>query len=121
MGQTTITVEDSTLTRFKETKAKLDNQQDSVPDHSADSFLNALLDTWDASDAEKDTPVDLRKDIGDEVRQIITEELEPVAANQGVTQNPGVDADAIVGQIKGRIDDLETELPRKVADEMKQR
>jgi len=46
MGKTTITVQDSTLERFKELKAELDKAQD-APDHSADTFLSALLDTWE--------------------------------------------------------------------------
>lgn len=47
MGQTTITVQDKTLQRFKQLKQELDDVQN-APDHSADSFLKALMDTWDA-------------------------------------------------------------------------
>lgn len=47
MGQTTITIQDETLERFKQLKAELDDEQN-APDHSADSFLNGLLDTWQA-------------------------------------------------------------------------
>jgi hypothetical protein len=47
---TTISVSERTLERFKSLKRELDNEQDSVPDHTADSFVNALLDTWEAAD-----------------------------------------------------------------------
>jgi hypothetical protein len=50
MGKTTLSVDESTLERFKHIKQELDEVQKGVPDHSADSFLNALLDTWEAAD-----------------------------------------------------------------------
>jgi hypothetical protein len=48
MGKTTLTVDESTHERFKKQKAALDDVQD-APDHTTDSFLNALMDTWEAS------------------------------------------------------------------------
>jgi len=56
MGNTTLTVEESTLERFKSLKRELDSRQDSVPDHTSNSFLAALLDTWEATDETKATP-----------------------------------------------------------------
>ena len=47
MGQTTITVHDDTLERFKAAKAVLNESQPDCPDHSNESFLNTLLDTWE--------------------------------------------------------------------------
>ena len=47
---TTISVEDKTLERFRDLKAELDDRQDGVPDHTADSFMWALMDTWEAAD-----------------------------------------------------------------------
>lgn len=49
MKQTTITVEENTLERFKAMKRDLDMSQ-AGPDHTADTFLNALMDTWEAAD-----------------------------------------------------------------------
>lgn len=49
MGKTTLSVDERTHERFNELKAELDEEQD-APDHTADSFLSALLDTWDATD-----------------------------------------------------------------------
>jgi len=48
MAKTTITVQEDTLERFNQQKRALEGVQDG-PDHNADSFLNALMDTWDAS------------------------------------------------------------------------
>ena len=47
---TTISVEGKTLERFRDLKAELDDRQDGVPDHTADSFMSALMDTWEAAD-----------------------------------------------------------------------
>jgi len=48
MDKTTLTVDQDTLDRFNDIKNQLDAEQSGVPDHSADTFLNALLDTWQA-------------------------------------------------------------------------
>jgi len=45
---TTISVDESTLERFHELKDEFDEQSD-LPDHTANSFLSALLDTWEAA------------------------------------------------------------------------
>jgi chromosome segregation ATPase len=47
MGETSISVTARTLERFNDAKADLNDAQSDVPDHNADSFLNALLDTWE--------------------------------------------------------------------------
>jgi len=44
---TTITVEDDTLERFNRLKGELEDSQTGSPAHNHDSFLNALLDTWE--------------------------------------------------------------------------
>lgn len=49
MGKTTITVSDTTLERFRSLKADVDDAQDG-PDHSNESFLQALMDTWEAAE-----------------------------------------------------------------------
>lgn len=66
MEKTTITIDGDTLDRFKERKDELDDAQPDVPDHSANSFLNALLDTWERDDHDAPVPVDLRGD-GDDM------------------------------------------------------
>jgi len=46
---TTITVKDSTLERFKRLKGELDDKQN-APNHTNESFLQSLMDTWEAAD-----------------------------------------------------------------------
>lgn len=101
---TTITVEDSTLERFKNLKQELDREQADVPEHTADSFLNAIMDTWEHS----------KDDIAVSPAQEIAEELkdELVFAKES---NAKVDPEAVIK----RIDDLENQLPRKVKEELR--
>lgn len=103
-NQTTITVDERTLERFKSLKRELDNEQDSVPDHTADSFVNALLDTWEAAD---DGYYDV--DAGEIAEQLKNE--------ISMADAPGVQADT--EEIISRIEDLENQLPRKVAEELR--
>jgi len=103
MGQTTITVEESTLERFKELKAELDAVQD-APDHTNESFLQALMDTWEAAeDGYYSDPS------ADEIAEQLKGEI-------SMANEPGVEVD--VDRIINRIDDLESQLPRKVAREI---
>ena len=62
---TTISVEDKTLERFRDLKAELDDRQDGVPDHTADSFMWALMDTWEAADEGYYSSDDTLTDITD--------------------------------------------------------
>lgn len=48
MGQTTITIDESTLERFKSLKTELDETQQ-APNHTNDSFLKCLMDTYEAA------------------------------------------------------------------------
>lgn len=47
MGQTSIATRAETLERFNRLKAELNDLNPDDPDHNADSFLNALMDTWE--------------------------------------------------------------------------
>jgi len=106
MEPTTITVDEQTLARFKSLKAELDEAQPDVHDHSADSFLPALLDTWEAAeDGYYEEPS--ADAIADQLRQ----EIDSLAVNGAVH-------DEEAEQIIRRIDDLESQLPRKVAEEL---
>lgn len=49
VAESTITIQDSTLERFNQLKEELSEQQE-APDHTAETFLNALLDTWEAAE-----------------------------------------------------------------------
>jgi hypothetical protein len=108
MPQTTITVDESTLERFKATKRSLDAEQDGVPDHSADSFLNALLDTWEAAGDGYYT---------DPSAEAIVEELE---TRIDTLAFDGAVSESEAERIIGRLEDLEAQLPRKVAEELQQ-
>jgi hypothetical protein len=89
MGQTTITVNESTLERFKQLKAELDAEQD-APDHTADSFLQGLLDTWEAAgDGYYSDPS------AEEIAEQLKDEL-------SMANEPGVEVD-----IAGLIDHIE--------------
>lgn len=79
MGQTTITVHDETLERFKDLKRELNENHPESPDHSAESFLNALLDTWDRGDPDAPVPA-----VGD---------LEPFGGEVPEIDIDGVDVD----------------------------
>lgn len=108
MGDTTITISEERLERFKQLKAELDEQQSSVPDHSADSFLATLMDTWEAAgDGYYDSDVDA---LVDEIKDDLS--MAPAV---------GVDEEEIVERVCKRLDDLENQLPRKVANEVQQR
>jgi len=100
MAQTTITVDESTLARFKQLKAELNEYQDSVPDHTADSFLAALMDTWEA--AEDGYYSDGNSDIA--------EQLDEIRNQLSMAPEYGVDKEEIVVEVDKRLDDLETEL-----------
>lgn len=52
MAETTITISESTLERFKELKARFNNQQPDCPDHTNESFFNVLLETWGESEGD---------------------------------------------------------------------
>lgn len=107
MGKTTITVQDETLERFKQLKSNA--TADDMPEQSADLFLQSLMDTWDGveeghySDRE-------------ETLQVISEQLENMDLKQ-----TSLDEEHITETIKKRIDDLESQLPRKVAEEVHNR
>jgi len=96
---TTISVSERTLERFKSLKRELDNEQDSVPDHTADSFLNALLDTWEAADNgyyEYDA-------------EAIAEQLKDEIS---MANEPGVEIDT--EQMMDRLDELEQALKTEI-------
>ena len=109
---TTITVEDSTLERFKQLKQELDDVQD-APDHTNETFLKCLMDTYEAVQdghyGEPDGPLTLSE--VDEIAKQLKNEI-------SMANEPGVEVDT--ESIIKRIDDLENTLPRKVAQEVRQ-
>ena len=94
---TTISVEGQTLERFHDLKQDLDDEQDGVPDHTADSFLWALMDTWEAADegyyASDDTLADV-SDLADQLDRI--EDAAREATN--AAQNAERAAEELAGQ-----------------------
>lgn len=89
---TTITVEDATLQRFKRLKKQLDEQQD-APDHTNESFLKALMDTWEAADDGY-----YSEPSAEEIAEQLKNEL-------SMANEPGVEMD--VPELYERIDELE--------------
>ena len=70
---TTITVDENTHQRFRELKRELDDRQDGMPEHTSNSFLSALMDTWEAADEEyytSDDDIDEVKELMDKVKRL---------------------------------------------------
>lgn len=109
MAQTTISVGDQTLERFKKLKSNLDEAQSDVPDHTNESFLMALMDTWERDDA----PTDARALSDADVQDIINE----IAATADDTGR--VDDDALAREVVSQID--YAHLADRVADEVERR
>jgi hypothetical protein len=109
MGKmTTISVKQETRDRFNDLKAELDEQQN-APDHTANSFLSALLDTWEAVDDDhyQDVNADL---IAEELKQ----EIDSLAFDGAVFEDEAE-------RIMARIDELESRIPKQTADELEGR
>lgn len=104
VSQTTITVSERTLERFKSLKAELDDVQD-APDHTNESFLQSLMDTWEAADDgyySDPSPEEIAEQLKNEI---------------SMSNEPAVEVD--VDRIMNRIDDLENSIPRKTAEELR--
>jgi hypothetical protein len=98
-------IDPNTLERFRELKGELDDKQEG-PNSTVDTFLWALMDTWNAVDSEKDTPVNYgeRMDVdAEEVANQVVDEIDSLAFQGAMTDS---EADRIIGHIK----DLETEI-----------
>ena len=85
---TTITIDENTHQRFRELKRELDDRQDGVPEHTSDSFLSALMDTWEAADEEYYTS----NDELDEVSELL-DKLERIEAMTQEATNAAQSAD----------------------------
>ncbi len=106
--KTTITVDESVHKRFNDRKAELNEQQD-APDHTASSFLSGLLDTWDAVDEGhyQETEAEL-------IAEQLKDEIDSLAFD-------GVVFEEEAERICKRIEELESRIPKKTADEMEGR
>lgn len=103
MEKTSITVTPERLERFNKLKAEATAED--MPEQSADLFLKSLMDTWDAVD--------------DGHYNSDTEELvEQLKAEIDSLAYDGAVFDDEAQRIMNRIDDLESQLPAKVAEEM---
>lgn len=106
MGKTTITVDKERLERFKQLKRELDETQE-APDHTNDSFLKCLMDTYEAAQeghyGEPNDPLTLSE--VDEIAEQLQELIDYPDSQDTQT-------------IINRIDDLESQLPAKVAGEL---
>ena len=117
---TTLTIEDSTLERFKALKQELDREQSSVPDHTNESFLKALMDTWEAADNG------YYDDGTEEIQEQLNEVQEMLESAQDSWEYLNAEelhgtvhqSDEQIKRIINRIDDLENRLPAEVAEEL---
>lgn len=110
MEQTTITVDEPTLRRFKQLKDDLDEQQPDVPNHTADTFLHALMDTWEAADEGY-----YSEPSADAIAEQLKDELsmvdEPTA---------DVDVDGLVTEID-RLKEMVERVPERAADQFERK
>ena len=93
---TTITVDENTHQRFRELKRNLDGRQDGVPEHTSDSFLSALMDTWEAADGGYYTS----NDELDEVSELL-DKLERIEAMTQEATNAAQSADRKLDNMGG--------------------
>ena len=93
---TTITVDENTHQRFRELKRELDDRQDGVPEHTSDSFLSALMDTWEAADEDYYTS----NDELDEVSELL-DKLERIEAMTQEATNAAQSADRKLDNMGG--------------------
>jgi len=108
--QTTITVDESTLERFKQLKAELDNAQSSVPDHTNESFLQSLMDTWEAAeDGYYDD--DNVSEIAEEIKEQLSMANEP-----GVE----VEEEKLISEIE-KLQEIVERVPEEAADKFKEK
>lgn len=108
MGTTTLSVNESTLERFKEQKGWADDAQPNSPDHTADSFLNALLDTWErVGEIPEGGPEAITDALSDEEVAIIGTEA---AVVDDLAERIG-DPDALEG-IRASVETVETRTGR---------
>ena len=115
--ETTLTVKDGTAERFKQLKAELDGVQD-APDHTHDTFLNALLDTYEAAEnglyenADDQSPSSPDVDMDAFVDELIDE----LGAKAG---GPHVDDSQIAREVVAQFD--YAALAKATADELETR
>lgn len=70
MSETTIGVDEDTRKRFMRLKESVDDADPSLPPQTANSFLNSLMDTWEAVDEGKYSEWD-----EDRMREIARDEI----------------------------------------------
>jgi hypothetical protein len=113
MGKTTLTVSDDTLDRFRDAKGELDDLQPDVPDHTNETFLQALLDTWErVGQIPEDGPENITDALADDEVAIIGTEhavMEELAAK--MEDSGGLTYDDVVQATRKA---LREELPDEV-------
>lgn len=109
-------MDDATHERFNELKRELDEIQD-APDHTADSFLNGLLDTWEqVGEIPEDGPAVITDALSDKEVAIIGTEQAVVDELAERLEGEGADADALAEAVAARFD--YAELASMTADEV---
>ena len=109
---TTISVDESTLERFRALKREIDEAQSDAPDHTSDSFLWALMDTWDAADGAQSYD---EIDTGSIVEQL-ADEFEAKYDDGG-----DLHADEFAREVARRIDyaEIASKVAQDVAEELR--
>jgi len=109
--QTTITVDEPTLRRFKQLKEELDEQQPDVPNHTADTFLHALMDTWEAADEGY-----YSEPSADEIAEELKQDLEMIQDTRDDVQ----ELEPIVERLE-RLEEIVERVPERAADQFERK
>lgn len=109
MGWTTLSVKEETADRFKDLKANVDTSEDL----SADRFLTLLLNGWEHGSKEESNGGSINA-------EQIAEEIELLRGHiDMMMQEPVAEVKTDNSDVLGRIDDLESQLPRKIKEELR--
>lgn len=112
-SKTSLTIQHDTLERFNAMKDELDAAQTDMPDHNADSFLNALLDTWEAQhDGLYETNTEeiihaLRSELDESLADAIRNQSGTDAPDYGQIQNALSEIERRVGNIERTLEDIQ--------------
>jgi len=109
MAQTTITVDAATLERLKELKTELNDVQ-SAPDHTNDSFLHALMDTWECED-EADNPDMIAEQVVDLFTAEVVEPFNAIETQLDTDEIAEEVAAQVMKDVDSRLSAIEEQLP----------
>jgi hypothetical protein len=103
----TFEVDPKTVERFE--RLREDTEGDDTPQMTPDLFMSALLDTWEAAE-------DGYYDGGVDTELLVTELKDELS----MAAEPTVDEGEIIDRVCKRIDDLQSQLPAQIREELRE-